>query len=463
MNKVDILIFGTGTYYKIFRKWMKQYNILAFLDNNSMIQGTEFDGYKVVSPERLDYYSYDRIYILSSFLNEICDQLISLGVPKEKIFYFFQLEQANCKFDMRFYYPRNYRAEKKSSKKILMISHDLSITGAPNCLFQMVKILIGNGYDITVASPYDGKLKKDFLEVGVKVIIDEHLRIGTLNNVSWLMEYNIIFVNTVQLYYLLLERPLDIPIFWWIHEPEILYKSVVLDLICKIKKKNLKVYTVSDIAKKALKKFWNDVSAENLLFGIPDYKHIVRKNKGVSVSKIRFIMIGAFSEIKGHDILIKAISLLSDKEKDCAEFWFVGKTDTKFGHKSIEQIKRLKLPVFVKGEIDNQKLLGILDTIDVLICASRIETMSLAVMEGLMKGKTVIVSSQTGIAYYLKDGENGFVFLSEDVEQLKNRISYCIRNRDCLDEIGKAGRYTYLKEFSQSIFEERLKKIMKDL
>lgn len=69
--------------------------IVGFTDNNKMLIGTEFNGYKVVSPETLPFYTEASIIIASTYEDEIEKQLqqmglsnyykIKLGVLKEKI------------------------------------------------------------------------------------------------------------------------------------------------------------------------------------------------------------------------------------------------------------------------------------------------------------------------------------------------------------------------------------------
>lgn len=454
---MKIFIFGTGDYYRKYYKWTASHEIIALVDNNPLFWGKMLDGHKIIAPKELEAYEYDRIYILSTFINEIRDQLYSLGVSEQKIFYFFQLEQGNLTSEMRVYDPEGYRLGYSASiKKIVMISHDLSITGAQNCLLQAAKLLIRNRYEITVASPYDGDLKNEFLKVGAKVIVDERLRLGTVNEISWIGDYDILFVNTVQLYYLLLKRPFKIPVVWWIHEPEVLYKSVDSYMISKIKKENLMIYAVSEVAKKALEKVWRDVPVGDLIYGIPDSRNLDLKKEKFSRTKLRFITVGSVSKLKGHDILVQAVNLLTEEEKESAEFWLVGKADSKFSMEIDKKIEEFGLPIFIKGEMENQRLLGLLEETNVLICASRVEAMPMAVAEGMMKGVTVIVSDAAGIVRFMNDGENGLIFQAENPESLKEKISYCIKHKDVLMKIAESGRNTYLEKFSIKSFEKRL-------
>lgn len=85
-SKKDILVFGTGSLYKLNRKELiERFNIISFIDNNVSPESNELDGVVIRRPEEIICLSYDLIVIASSFENEIYSQLLSLNVPKQKI------------------------------------------------------------------------------------------------------------------------------------------------------------------------------------------------------------------------------------------------------------------------------------------------------------------------------------------------------------------------------------------
>lgn len=85
-SKKDILVFGTGSLYKLNRKELiDRFNIISFIDNNVSPESNELDGVVIRRPEEIICLSYDLIVIASSFENEIYSQLLSLNVPKHKI------------------------------------------------------------------------------------------------------------------------------------------------------------------------------------------------------------------------------------------------------------------------------------------------------------------------------------------------------------------------------------------
>lgn len=81
-----IIIFGTGEYCVRTKKDIKQrYEIIAFADNNKDKVGKYIDGIEIISPQKINEYSYDKIFIASQYKLEIATQLLDLEVPTDKI------------------------------------------------------------------------------------------------------------------------------------------------------------------------------------------------------------------------------------------------------------------------------------------------------------------------------------------------------------------------------------------
>lgn len=83
----NCLVFGTGTACtkRISNLFLGQINIIGFLDNDTKKQGERFYGFTIDSPEHVNDYTYDYIIVISSYFNDICSQLIKLGVVRDKI------------------------------------------------------------------------------------------------------------------------------------------------------------------------------------------------------------------------------------------------------------------------------------------------------------------------------------------------------------------------------------------
>ncbi|RNB61470.1 methyltransferase [Brevibacillus gelatini] len=82
-----LLLFGTGSICKEFLSTVdfEKVSILAYVDNNEKIQGNLIDNIKVIPPVDIIHYDFDYIIITSTYYDDIYNQLINLGVNKDKI------------------------------------------------------------------------------------------------------------------------------------------------------------------------------------------------------------------------------------------------------------------------------------------------------------------------------------------------------------------------------------------
>jgi hypothetical protein len=85
--KKKVFVFGSGSCGKfILHNVEEQYDVIGFLDNNSKRWGLNVESYKIYSPEMLQTAVFDGVVIASlPGINEITKQLLTMGVPKDKI------------------------------------------------------------------------------------------------------------------------------------------------------------------------------------------------------------------------------------------------------------------------------------------------------------------------------------------------------------------------------------------
>jgi glycosyltransferase involved in cell wall biosynthesis len=196
---------------------------------------------------------------------------------------------------------------------------------------------------------------------------------------------------------------------------------------------------------------------ELLPLGIPNWQ--VNENH-ISGKKVIFVTIGVIAKIKGQDIIINAVNKIPSNIMTNMEIWFVG---SKYNQGYFDECMKLSKHLSnIKwfGAKDHEETLKILERADVLISASREDMLPIVVSEALMCQKTCIVSDAIGTAFYMHDNVDGIIFESENVNELSEKITWCIEHREKLDYIGKNGRMLYEKEFSLKVFEDRLLKLI---
>ena len=88
MSVQRIIIFGVSAYgrsiYRILRK-DKNYEIVAFIDNDPQKQGNTFDGKKIIDPLNVNELRFDQIYIGGRYIDEQVAQLEKIGIDPVSI------------------------------------------------------------------------------------------------------------------------------------------------------------------------------------------------------------------------------------------------------------------------------------------------------------------------------------------------------------------------------------------
>ena len=114
----------------------------------------------------------------------------------------------------------------------------------------------------------------------------------------------------------------------------------------------------------------------------------------------------------------------------------------------------------VWGELTRSQIYDLFPYIDVVVCSSRIDSLPIAITEGMMYGKVCITTYGTGIADYICNEKNGFIVSAEDADALREKIEWIIVNKDKLKEIGINARKTYEKYFNMEVFGRNLENIL---
>lgn len=462
------LLFGTGDYYNRYKKWFSNDEIIALLDNSELKQGTYIDGIQVLSPFQGIKLDYDAIVILSFYVQAMKQQLLELGVDETCIYHFYDLHSLLNKKGkiahkpIKFYGNAEAIVNKKDehSKRILLLSQELTLGGPPIALFHAAIILKKQGYEVVYASMIDGVLRDKLLENDIPVIVDENIQIATMKEREWVSSFALIICNTLNFHVFLSERESNIPIIWWLHDARFFYDGVNREVIGKIQSDNLKIVSVGPVPRKAIEEFLPDMPCGELLYGVADVGECqeCKTKDGVT----RFITIGFLEDIKGQDLLVHAIALLSETIRNHTEFYLVGHNKTLFGEKVQKDSAAFREIEFL-GSVERDKIHELLELSDVLICPSRQDSMPTVAAEAMMHSVPCILSDVTGTAAYIHNNEDGFIFESENVQELADRIEWCVKNKKELVHIGQKARKIYESVFSMRAFEERLMEIVDEM
>ncbi len=453
------LLFGTGDYYQRYKKWFDKHDIAALVDNSEKKQGTYIDGIMVLSPENAVKCAFDYVIILSFYVIEMRKQLIDLGVDAKKIYHFFDLHdliyQKSIKREIQYWGEAKeiVNTNDDMTRKVLLLSHDLTLGGPALALMYIARTLSHYGYEIVFGSMLDGSLRELLLSEGISVIVDENLQLETMREASWTSKFDLIICNTISYYVYLSERELNIPIIWWLHDSDFFYGGVNKEKLRIIDRTKLEVVSVGPVPRNAIKKYIPDMEIKDLIYGVEDFSkvNILEKKK----TKIRFITIGYVEARKGQDVLIEAVRSIPVEERNQCEFFLVGQNTSMLAQKIQREIKDLP-QIIMTGSVDRKQIHFLLENSDVMICPSREDPMPTVAAEAMMHSVPCLISDATGTAGYIENGKDGWIFESENVMELAQHICWCVGHRQEILEMGKEARKLYENTFSVRVFERNL-------
>lgn len=457
------LLFGTGDYYERYRKWFAKSDVVALLDNSLSKQNTLIDGIKVLSPEEGIKLDFDVIVILSFYVKVMKAQLLELGVDESRIYHFFDLHKLLA--GRKVHRPIQYygdveniiQSKNSKCKKILLLSHDLTLGGPALALFHAAEILHNKGYAVVIASMLDGALRQQIVDKNISVVVDENLQIETMREAEWTWDFDLVLCNTISFYVFLSERNLTIPIIWWLHDSAFFYDGVDKELLRRIEPHNLKVASVGPVPKNAMQTFIPELIVDDLIYGVADEKR--KWGSVVNHDLIRFTTIGYIENRKGQDILISAIKRLPSEILQKCEFYLIGQNTSLLAQQIKEEIKNIP-QILMTGTVDRDEINKWLCSTDMLICPSREDPMPTVAAEAMMHSVPCIISDAVGTTTHIEDGINGLIFPSGNAQALEEKIVWCVEHRDKLQEIGVASRAVYENYFSLEVFEQNISRLV---
>lgn len=359
--------------------------------------------------------------------------------------------------DVQAYFPEQLADPVPGDRKLFVLSHELSLTGAPIVLAQAVRILKEAGWQIVVASPEDGVLKEEFLQEGIPVLI-----LGDMDSsADWLRcaaDFGLILVNTIVPYRQIQQlRCTGLPVLWWLHDAKSGYRDLLQYVLPETVGENIHIFSVSQYADDAVKQYRPRYNTQLLLYGLKDESSKVNAaDHSLGEGRKVFVSVGIVVKRKGQDILVRAIRLLPEDVRSRCLFLFIGKS---IEGDIFRQIKALEqeFPGDVRqiDMVPHDDIFNLFQQAAAVICSSRDDPLPTFMAETMMVSGVCICSENTGTAAVIEDGVNGYVYHNDDPEELADcicRVERC----DDLSALRAASRKTFEEVFSLETFKNNL-------
>ena len=263
--------------------------------------------------------------------------------------------------------------------------------------------------------------------------------------------------------------------------------SMMWSMICKVLKPKLKiVYTIhsSAIVKNwnriilSLNKYFVDMNiaiSEDILNDcVKNNLKTVKIYNGIDTKKWKrhlgcdvpfsIITVGRITyegkityQIKGHDILMKALKECKDKGMKFSCNIVGGDVDV-VNNSSIEYLKKIREDLDLSDEVSflgsREDIPELLAQSDLFILPSRFEGLSIALLEAMGAKLPLIASNISGSAELIEHGKNGLLFESENHLDLAEKIMYLYEHRDEMKRLAQ-NAYEYVQDFDISVMCEK--------
>ena len=348
-------------------------------------------------------------------------------------------------------------------RPVLLVSHELSLSGAPIVLLSMSQSLKKLGWKPMVIAPAAGPLQDAYLHEEIPVLICPRLLKSDLI-LRGAALFSFIVLNTAVCAHAAdLLNGTKTPVLWWVHEAEVFYQTYYVNLMPFLLFSNIKVVTAGSWARRLLLQNRPAYLVEDMFYYIPDQSAQSRTTESPFLfpeaeGKRLFALVGAIEPRKGQDVLLETIERLPENAARQCFFLFVGQ---KYHRELAARVQKAAAAhpdrIQYIPQIDHEDMPGLYSNIDCLICASRDDPLPVTVAEACQFSKAVICSEHTGMAPLLEHDRAGFVYGDDDPAALAECImQFLDQSAEDAAAMRERARKFYLSYFSSASFDRRL-------
>jgi len=338
--------------------------------------------------------------------------------------------------------------------RVLFISHETTLSGAPIQLVHLAGWLQNAGWNILVAAPDRGPISEMLAAAGVPSVMEPTLLTDLTH--SWLRErcreFDVVVANTIASWPAIRAAHLEgTPSLWYLHEtlvairliraiPEMASALTMADLLVTPTRQTARIY-----------EGLTEAPTEVIPYGIPRPPVL----SSSASARMRFLTLGSFEPRKGQDILAEAISQMDGATRERCTFKMAGRVlDDAFYNELKMEVADFEQVELIDA-LDHASALKLLNETDVVVLPSRDETMPIVILEAMGLGKTVISTDVGGVREWLQDGMNGLLIEKENPVTLSKALAICANKRELVEQLQAAGSRTFDRHFTLDRFASR--------
>lgn len=346
---------------------------------------------------------------------------------------------------MRFFQTQRLRT--------LFFFHETTWSGAPIQLFYLLAWLRGKGWPVAAAvpefsTPEAGPLSKCVTDLAIEVLPVVNLASPpNLPALGALCErFEVVIANTLVMWAAVqAAHEKKVACIWYVHESLVARPLIELnpEIAHTLSLPQFLVMPTQQTA--SLYQSYLDRPVTVVPYGIPPLRRI--RPAGSSTRPV-VLLLGSYEARKGQDIFLEAIRQMPAPSLERTCFRMAGR---EIESQYLAELKRkaADLPnVELAAALDHQEACAAIAEADVILCASRDETMPLTLLEAMSLGKAIITTDVGGIGEWLRDGVSALFVRPEDSADLARTLEHCLADSHLRTQLGREARRIFQRHFS---------------
>ena len=332
-------------------------------------------------------------------------------------------------------------------RRLLIVSHEMTLSGAPIQLAHLVVWLRKHGWLPVVVAPEPGPLAEKL--PGIEIIYESQLLIdpayGALRRL--IPQFDCVLANTIATWEAVQACQFErVPVVWYIHETQV---GVQLMQIIHMIEPSLGVadaiVTPTQTTARVYMPF-RTKAIDVIPYGIPPVAP--NESDRAGADRLRFAIVATYEARKGQDLLLDAVEKLRPERRERTLFQLVGRALEEKFTDTLQARSAALGNVELLGSLSHEQALQTMREADVIVCPSRDETMPIVLLEAMSMGKPCISFDVGGIHEWIEDGVNGMLAPAQDTAALAATIERVAADAELREAIGAAGWATFEQHFT---------------
>ena len=365
-------------------------------------------------------------------------------------------------------FARRNSVSRNSGRNLLLISQDLSLSGAPIMVSHLAKWCKAHGIFVVVMSPVDGPLRETLVEADIPLIIDpllatgyeaftkfgSHLPVRSHRSFTrFARDFDCVVASTIFAAPLIRDASKEaIPHIWWIQEGLVgnhyINKYSVLAVVLGL----AELIITPDKCSRRIYQAFAKRPIRVLPYGIPDVVrgHSTRQER--PVEPLRFLLLGTIEHRKGQLTLLEAVRRLPPDVLDRSEFLIVGRPHDAKVAAEVRTAAEASPHIRFRETVGHNEAIALIQETDVMLCASSDETGPLTLIEAMALGKAIL-STKVGVVGENLIAEEEALFVEPgDAVGLAAAIQRLVRDPKLLGKLATNARNAYDQHFGLERF-----------